>query len=133
MKEANMKEANSSQSSDVFTRKWTLVAILCMVPAFALFAYFGDPGRGRAAAGSTIVIMYAARGCWDLRRHTWFWVTLSIFIALHVLLVLLVPWTSKSYPGPILFPIAVLDYAIVYGCIKLVEKVAKRTLPPQSA
>jgi hypothetical protein len=132
MKEANLTEANSSQSPDVFTRKWLLVVILCMVSTFALFAYFGDPGRGRAAAGSTIVIMYAARGCWDLRRYTWFWVTLTILIALHVLLVLLVPWTSKSYPGLPLFPIAVVDYAIVYGTIKLVEKVAKRTAPPRS-
>jgi hypothetical protein len=108
------------------------VIILCVVPAFALFAYFGDPGRGRAAAGSTIVIMYAARGCWDLRRYTWFWVTLTILIALHVLLALLVPWISKSYPGLTLFPIAVVDYAILYGTIKLVEKVAKRTAPPRS-
>jgi len=121
-----MTEANSNQSPDVFTRKWTLVVILCMVPVFTLFAYFGDPGRGRAAAGSTIVIMYAARGCWNLKEHAWFWTTLTIIIALHVLLVLLIPWTSKSYPGLTLFPIAVLDYAIVYGSIKLVEKVMKR-------
>lgn len=129
MKEANMTEASSSQSPDVFTRKWLLVVILCMVPAFALFAYFGDPGRGRAAAGSTIVLMYAARGCWDLRRHTWFWVTLTIFIALHVLLILLVPWSSKSYPGTALLPIAAVDYGIVYGAIKLIEKLMKRSHP----
>jgi putative SOS response-associated peptidase YedK len=30
MKEANMTEANSSQSPDVFSRKWLLVVILCM-------------------------------------------------------------------------------------------------------
>jgi len=53
-------------------------------------------------------------------------------IVLHLLLVLLVPWTSKSYPGLILFPIGVVDYFIVYGVIKLVEKVAKRTPPPQT-
>jgi hypothetical protein len=56
-------------------------------------------------------------------------VTQTILIVLHVLLV---PWSSKSYPGFTLFPIAVMDYAIVYGTIKLVEKVAKRTPPPQS-
>ena len=132
MKEANMTEASSSQSPDVFTRKWLLVVILCMVPVFALFAYFGDPGRGRAAAGSTIVIMYAARGCWDLRRHTWFWVTLTIVIAVHVLLVLLIPWTSKSYPGTLLLPVAAVDYGIVYGVIKLIEKMTKGSQPQQS-
>ena len=123
---AFMKELNGNQSPDVFTRKWTLVVILCGMSPFLLFTFLGDPGRGRAAAICTAVIMYAARGCWNLKEYAWFWMTLAIIITLHILLVLLVPWTSKSYPGLTLFPIAVLDYAIVYGCIKLVEKVMKR-------
>jgi len=46
-------------------------------------------------------------------------------MGLHVPLILLIPWTSKSLPGVTLLPIALLDYAIVYGCIKLAEKVMK--------
>jgi hypothetical protein len=124
---ALMTEANSSQSPDVFTRKWLLIVVLCGALPFILFAFLGhDPGRGRAAAICTAVIMYAVRACWNLRGYVWFRVTLAIIIAFQVLLVLLVPWTSKSYPGLILFPIAVLDYAIVWGSIKLAEKVMKR-------
>ena len=128
-----MAEVNSSQSTDVFTRKWLLVVILCGAIPFVLFAFLAnDPGRGRAAAISTAVILYAARACWNLRAYAWFWVALTLMIALHLLLVLLVPWTSKSYPGLILFPIGVVDYFLVYGALKLVEKVAKRTPPSQS-
>ncbi len=119
-----MTELTDNQSPNVFTRKWLLLVILCMIPPFVLFAFLGhDPGRGRAASGSTIVIMYAVRGYWELRRRAWFWVVLTAIVAAHVLLVLLIPWTSKSYPGLLLFPVAVLDFAIVWGCFKLAQKV----------
>jgi len=120
---ARMTELKDNQSPDVFSRKWLLVVILCGAIPFLLFAFLlNDPGRGRAGAIATMVIMYAVRGRWNLRRYTWFWVVLTAIIAVHVLLVLLVPWTSKSYPGLLLFPVAVLDFAIVWGCFKLTEK-----------
>ena len=120
---AVMTELTDNRSPDVFSRKWLLVVILCGALPFLLFAFLlNDPGRGRAAAIATAVIMYAARGRWHLRRYTWFWVVLTVIIVLHVLLVLLVPWTSKSYPGLLLFPVAVLDFTIVWGCFKLAEK-----------
>ena len=70
--------------------------------------------------------MLAVGGRAELTRQTWFWITLAIIIALHVLLILLIPWTSKSYPGPILLPFGAVDYFVVWGCIKLVEKAMKR-------
>ena len=73
-----------------------------------------------------MVIMYAARACWNLRGYLWFWVALTIMIVLHILLVIFVFWTSKRYPGLILFPIAVVDYAIVYGGMKLAEKMFRQ-------
>lgn len=122
-----MAEANSTEPPNVFSKKWLLVVIFCGAIPFLLFAFLlGDPGRGRAAAICTAVIMYAVRGNWDLRKYTWFRVTLTIIIALHVLLILLIPWSSKSYPGLTLFPVAVLDYVIVWGSIKLAEKMTKR-------
>ena len=128
-----MAELTENQSPDLFTRKWLLVVILCMIPPFVLFAFLGhDPGRGRAASGSVIVLMYAARACWNLRKHTWFWVTFAIIIAVHVLLILLIPWTSKSYPGTLLLPVAAVDYGIVYGVIKLIEKMTKSSQPQSS-
>jgi hypothetical protein len=121
-----MAEANINESPDVSPRKWLLATMLCMIPVFLLFAYFGDPGRGRAAAIATGAIMLAVGGRSSLKSQRWFWVTLAVIIVLHVLLVVLIPWTSKSYPGPILLPFGALDYFIVWGCIKLVEKAMSR-------
>lgn len=124
---ALMAELKDNQSPDVFSRKWLLVVILCGAIPFLLFAFLlNDPGRGRAAAIATMVIMYAVRGRWNLRRYSWFWVVLTAIVAAHVLLVLFVSWTSKSYPGLLLFPVAVLDFAIVWGCLKLAQKVMMR-------
>ena len=71
------------------------------------------------------MIIIVARARWDLKNYAWFWITLVVMIALHVPLVLLIPWTSRSYPGITLLPIAAVDYVIVYGCIKLTEKTLK--------
>lgn len=104
------------------TRKRTILAILFGVPAFFLFAYFGEPARGRAAAISVGVLTMAVGASWDLRREAWYWVTIALLAACHVPIILLVPWTDKSYPGYTLLPVAVLDFAIVFAVIKLVEK-----------
>jgi uncharacterized membrane protein YjgN (DUF898 family) len=120
-----MTELKDDRFFDSLSRKWLLVVLLSMVPAFLLFAVLGYPGRGRAAAISLAIIMIVVRMRWDLKRHTWFWMTLTVLIALHVVLILLVPWTSRSYPGITLLPIALVDYAIVYGCIRLAEKAMK--------
>jgi len=64
---------------------------------------------------------------WDLRKRVWFWATITILVLLHVPLVLFVPWSNTDYPGVVLLPIGLLDLAIVYGCIKLVEKVMNKS------
>ncbi len=117
-----MKQLTKNQNSEVFSRKWVLVVGLCCTLIDILLTYFGDPGRGRAAAIGMTMILFAARKNWTLRGYAWFWILVTIIVALHVLLILLIPWTSKSYPGPTLLPFALVDYAIVCGCIRLCNK-----------
>jgi hypothetical protein len=63
---------------------------------------------------------------WDLRKHVWFWVVIILAAFVQVPLVLFIPWKNRNLTGISLLPVAVLDYVIVYGCVKLAEKVAKR-------
>jgi hypothetical protein len=120
-------ESHRKHFFDRLTRKSALVIALCSSPFFFIFAYLGDPGKGRAAAICSIAIITALWYYWDLRRHVWFWFTAAIVIMLHVPVVLYVPWTDTKYPGVVLLPFGLLDYGIVYGCIKLAEKVMKRS------
>jgi len=113
------------KSSSEITRTFAFLAVLCTSPLFFLLNYLGDPGKGKGAwcCAATVVIIIKSQ--WDLRNRLWFWITIFLGIALQVPFVLLVPWAS-IHPGMALVPIGALDICVVYGSIKLVEKVMTR-------
>jgi hypothetical protein len=125
-----MTEQSNQQPIDVFTRKWLLIESSFAIPIFFLFAVLGDPGRGRAAGICVYTLMTAICALWNLNRHIWFWVTAALMVILHASLVLVVPWPSGSFPAFSLLPVAVLDYGIVYGFIKLAEMMMTKKAPP---
>jgi len=45
---------------------------------------------------------------WSLRRRRWFWIVITIIAALHVLVLMFIPWTNKWVPA---FTIAAIDSA----------------------
>jgi len=128
-----MTENDDKSPFDKLTKKAALVLVLCTLPFSFLFDYLVGPAKGRAAWGCVGMIATAAWLCWDSRKRVWFWVTIMILVLLHIPLVLFVPWSNTNYPGVVLLPVGLLDFAIVYGCIKLVEKVMKRAQPPDAA
>ena len=118
--------SSSELKFEVVSRKWGLAAALCTSPLFLVFAYFGDPGRGRAAWISAGIFLIVVRLFWGLRNHVWFWITIAIVALLHVLLVVLVPWSSRPLSYVALLPMGFLDSAIVYGSVKLAQTVSGR-------
>jgi hypothetical protein len=46
---------------------------------------------------------------------------------IHVVLIVVVPWSNKSFPAPALWPVGIVDFAAICGFIKLVEKAMKGT------
>jgi hypothetical protein len=128
-----MRENDPKQVLDTLTKKSAILLALCASPLFFLLAYLGDPGRGRAAAICAFVILLCAKIFWSLRRRILFWLTLTIVTLCHVPLILLIPWTNKNYPGVVLLPFAFPDFAIVYGALKLVEKMTGAGKQPDGA
>ncbi len=59
---------------------------------------------------------------WKLRRNGWFWITMTIIAALHILLILLVPWTMKWFPAIAIAAIDSADFCVILGIIAVVEK-----------
>ena len=102
------------------SRSGVLVGVCCS-PLLLLFVYFGDPGRGMAAFISAGVIVIGVRYFWDLKNRVWFWMSIALVVGLHVALVLVIPWPDKDWRGIQYLPIALLDFGIVYGIIRLVE------------
>jgi hypothetical protein len=87
-----------------------------------LLYYFGKLAFARPTIYSAVVIAIAVAMQWELRRHVWFWITVAVIVALHVPLVLFVPWTTKWIPAILITPICAGDLAMVIALIKLVEK-----------
>ena len=117
-----VNQTESKNPFDRLSKKSALVALLCGISIFVIFAYLGDPAKGRPAAICVAMTVLVVWMRWDLRKRVWFWITITILVLLHVPLVLLIPWSNRNYPGVVLLPQALLDFSVVYGCIKLVEK-----------
>lgn len=109
-----------------FSRVSALLIPLCASPVLLLFR--GNTGRGLAAWVFTIALVASVRIFWGRRKLPWFWIMVAILTALHVLLVLYVPWPGvhTTIGGPALFPFGLLDIGIICGCFKLAEKVMGR-------
>ncbi|MGA7343820.1 MAG: hypothetical protein WBE72_05110 [Terracidiphilus sp.] len=61
---------------------------------------------------------------WRLRRYAWFWITMTAVVALHVLLILVVPWTNKWVPALVTAGIDSLDLCLVFWILGIVEDLA---------
>jgi hypothetical protein len=115
------------------TAKWAYVALLCSSPMLFVFTYLGNFYEGIGATGCSVLILMVIRTRWDLRKHAWFWITIFFAVLLQVPIVLLIPWKNKTLTGISVLPIVLLDYGIVWGCVKLAEKVMQRARAPDEA
>jgi hypothetical protein len=122
-----MTEENPKQALDNLSRKTAILLAFCASPFYFLFLFLGDSGRGRAAAICAFVILLCAKIFWSLRGHVLFWVALTIVTLCHIPPILLIQWGNRNYPGVAMLPLAFLDFCIVYGALKLVEKFTKRS------
>ena len=97
------------------------------MPVYVLFVNLGDSGRGRAAWVSAGMITLAARCVWDSKKRVWFWVTIAIIAVLHIPAILFIPWGDQNLSYVALLPMALLDFGIAYGIIRLVENAIEKS------
>jgi hypothetical protein len=64
---------------------------------------------------------------WQLRQRVWFWITMTIVVALHVLLILSIPWTTKWVPAPAYAGAASLDLTAILVILSVVRKFAEES------
>ena len=114
--------------SDSLSSKFSaLLAPLCTSPIWFLLR--GFPGRALAAWAFATSLVLSVQACWSMRKHLWFWVMVAVLTALHVLLVLYIPWPNvyTTIGGPAFVPFGLLDFGIFLGCMKLVEKLMSKS------
>ncbi len=63
---------------------------------------------------------------WKLRRHVWFWITITILAVLHLPLILFVPWTTKWIPAIVIAPVGIADLYVMLWVLAVVGRFVER-------
>lgn len=63
----------------------------------------------------------------ELRGHLWFWATIAIVAALHVPLILYLPWRAGWIPAPLLLVFCIADALIILAIIQAVQRLKDGT------
>jgi hypothetical protein len=104
--------------------------VLCWMigcaPIVWLFDHLGRFDLARPALYSIGVLGVAIAIKWKLRRHLWFWITMTVIAALHVPLILFVPWTTKWVPAIMIIPIGLADFYAMLAILSVVGKFVER-------
>lgn len=108
---------------------YTGLKILAVVaPLFLFFIYLGRADMGFAVSLVLGVIILAIKLNWRLRRHFWFWATIVFILALHIPLFFIVRVPDTKFPTlGLSFPIAILDFVIISGAVRLADAVFSKS------
>ena len=87
-----------------------------------LFVSVGRFDLARPIMVSLAMVGLAITMRWKLRKHVWFWVTMTVLAALHVPLILFVPWTTKWIPAILIVPVGIADLYVMLWVISGVGK-----------
>lgn len=107
---------------------WSVLAV--SLAAFFAYPLFDDAGKvqlmipivaSAAVLGTTIVTK------WRLRAFAWFWSTMALLAALHILLILYVPWTSNWVPAVVSAAVASLDAIMMLSVVDAIARLMKPT------
>ena len=80
-------------------------SLLCVL----LFDRFGKFDLARPAVYSALVFGFVLAAKWKLKKYPWFWITIVFVAALHVVVILTIPWTTRWIPALVLIPIGYAD------------------------
>jgi hypothetical protein len=95
-----------------------------------LFVSVGRFDLARPTMVSVAMVSLAITMRWKLRKHVWFWITMTILTALHFPLILLIPWTTKWIPAILIAPIGIAD---LYAMLWILSVVGKFVAEPKNA
>jgi hypothetical protein len=87
-----------------------------------LFVSIGKFELARPTMVSVAMIGLAITMRWKLRKHVWFWITMTILAALHLPLILFIPWTTRWIPAILIAPVGIADLYAMLWVISVVGK-----------
>ena len=128
MRQPQLEKVIRPEDSKLRLPWWgVLCVILGALPVLFLFDHFGrfDLARPSLTSVAMIAIVIALR--WKWRGQVWFWSTVAVFAALHLLLILLVPWSTSWIPAAVIIPIGMADLFVMLWVLFVVAKLMDRS------
>jgi hypothetical protein len=120
-------EENQPKKQEPTDWRGTIIG-LCMLPMFALFMHFGREDLALPSVTYLGMTALAVALRWNLRKHVWFWMVIGLVLALHVVLLLKVPWPKFTVNRITLLPFGVADLLLVLGIIQFVKTIIVRDM-----
>jgi chromate transport protein ChrA len=109
-----------------------IIAFLCSW----LFDYFGKLSMVLPVLNCIGVFGFLIALKWKLRKRTWFWGIMIFIAALHVPLILLIPWTTQWVPALAIAVIDSADFCVIVWVLaavgKFMEEPSASEMPPHS-
>jgi hypothetical protein len=103
--------------------RWALLCLLVFsMPLPWLFDHFGKLYLFLPIFNCIAVLAFMLVFKRRLWRHAWFWVTMTVIAALHVPLILFVPWGTRWVPAMAIAAIDSLDFCLILWILAIVEK-----------
>jgi hypothetical protein len=101
-----------------------------LLPVLFLFIYLGKAEMGFTLFIVLGVVIFAIKLRWKLRKHVWFWATISFILALHVPLLFIVRWPETNVPTiAFSLPLGIVDFLVIMGAISLAQRVFSNSSP----
>jgi hypothetical protein len=103
-------------------KKWLLIAFALGIPLYIFLALIGQSSPGFPAAIALCMVVLNVGMFWRSRSRVWFWITVAVLSLAHSLLIVLIHWPRSTMIGRALLPIGGLDFLIIFGCMKLSQR-----------
>lgn len=100
-------------------RAQLLIFALCTV-TFSAFAVYGKFELAMPVVNVAGVLGLTIWFKWKLKNHAWFWITMAVIAALHIPLILFIPWTTRWVPGVAIAVIDSIDFCLMIWIVSAV-------------
>ena len=100
---------------------WLTWMAFCL-PIILLFDHFGRMNMSLPVLNIILVFGLLIALKWKLRRRIWFWCIMIFIAALHVPLILLIPWTTQWVPALAIGAIDSADFCVIIWVLAAVGR-----------
>lgn len=99
-----------------------LLIIVIGAPTTFLFALYGKLELALPLMNIIGVLGLMILFKWKLRKRAWFWITMAVIAALHVPLILFVPWGTRWVPALAIAVVDSVDFCLILWALTIVGK-----------